>query len=126
MASAGGRTRPRSEHVPLWSFTARELLTEWHACARELGLSKTAECVYQLRHGGASRDRLRMLRSMAEIQRRGRWQVARSMRVYDKPGRLQQQLNATSANVMQFARESRSSFGRWFRAGSHPNAPRAT
>ena len=52
-------------------------------------LEFAVECLCQLRHGGASRDRLLGPPSTWEIQKRGRWAVPNTLNIYDKPGRLQ-------------------------------------
>ena len=41
---------------------------------------------YRLRHGGASRDFARKLRSLESIQQRGRWKSQSSLRRYQKGG----------------------------------------
>ena len=45
--------------------------------------------LYQGRHSGASLDASRRLRSIEEIQKRGRWKTARSVSRYERGGRLQ-------------------------------------
>lgn len=47
-------------------------------------------CTYQLRHGSASTDVLDGLRSLAEVQKRGRWQAQKSVRRYSNGGRVSQ------------------------------------
>lgn len=65
----------------------------WRDAVQMLGIEDLCKSPYQNRHGGASRDHLRKLRTIAEIQRRGRWASDQSMRIYDKPGRMQQAVN---------------------------------
>ena len=77
-----------------------------------------------MRHGGASRDSLLQLRSSAAIQKRGRWAVPTSQRIYEKPGRLQQLLDKTPLRQMQYAKRVRESFAVFVRAGSAPEPPR--
>ncbi|CAE7231430.1 gag-pro-pol [Symbiodinium sp. CCMP2456] len=49
---------------------------------------------YRLRHGGPSRDIALRLRTLAEVQKRGRWKSFASVRRYEKGGRLSQQLQS--------------------------------
>ena len=53
--------------------------------SRDLGLDLVP---YLARHSGASIDRATGFRSLAEVQRMGRWQAPRSVRRYEKMGRL--------------------------------------
>eukprot|EP00438_Fugacium_kawagutii_P029326 Skav216048 [mRNA] locus=scaffold2930:320754:324087:+ [translate_table: standard] len=46
--------------------------------------------LYRLRHGGASFEAAEQLRSLTEIQVRGRWQTLKSVKNYEKGGRLPQ------------------------------------
>lgn len=48
------------------------------------------QCVYQIRHGSASTDRLTQHRSVKELMKRGRWKSLRSVRRYEQGGRLSQ------------------------------------
>ena len=50
---------------------------------------------YRLRHGGATTDFARKLRSLESIQQRGRWKSQSSLRRYQKGGRLQLLRSAT-------------------------------
>ena len=45
---------------------------------------------YQARHSGASADRAERLRPQDAVQKRGRWAALRSVRRYQKAGRLSQ------------------------------------
>ena len=55
---------------------------------------------YRLRHGGASRDYQHKMRSLTEIQKRGRWKSAASVRRYEKGGRLNQLLRSLAPKVL--------------------------
>ena len=48
-------------------------------------------CLYQLRHGGASHDRLHRHRELLEVQRRGRWSSVSTLRRYESHALVQQQ-----------------------------------
>eukprot|EP00438_Fugacium_kawagutii_P032235 Skav231695 [mRNA] locus=scaffold597:1206282:1209294:- [translate_table: standard] len=58
---------------------------------------------YRLRHGGASTDFWEKHRSLAEIQKRGRWRTPTSVRRYEKGGRIAQLLAALPSSVQQQA-----------------------
>ena len=109
--------------VSMREFGPRELLLEWQRAVSALRLEFSLECMYQLRHGGASRDTLMQLRPQPAIQRRGRWTVEKSMRVYAKPGRLQQLLNRTPPSLLRYSEQVRLHFGRWFHDGGCPRPP---
>ena len=55
--------------------------------------------LYRLRHGGASRDFSHNMRSLQEVQSRGRWWSPNSVRRYQKGGRLAQLFNLLPADV---------------------------
>ena len=111
------------EAVPLWSFTAKKLLHVWNNAVEDLRFSADVHCTYQLRHGGASRDHLQKLRSQLEIQGRGRWAVAQSMRQYDKPGRLQQMLTKCPRELLVYVENVRIGFEGFIRSGTCPEPP---
>jgi integrase len=58
---------------------------------------------YRLRHGGASQDFALGRRTLAEVQRRGRWRSFGSVRRYEKGGRLSQLLGALQPRVLDHA-----------------------
>ena len=65
-----------------------------------LGLGALRLTPHSLRHGGASEDAAAKLRSAAEIQKRGRWAAAASVRRYMKPGTLMRQWNIIPAQII--------------------------
>ena len=109
-----------SEEANLWSFNAKAFLEVWRIAVDILGIGDVALSPYQNRHGGASRDHLLRLRSVVGIQcqRRGRWAVDTSARIYDKPGRLQQVLNKHGTLLQDFGEMIRKDFRRYFRGQS--------
>jgi hypothetical protein len=106
--------KERGDEAKMWSFSAAQYLKVWRACVQVLQVEAVAESPYQNRHGGASRDHLLKLRSVAEIQRRGRWAADASARVYDKPGRLQQIINKFSSKLEPLGEETRKNFTSYF------------
>ena len=56
---------------------------------------------YRLRHGGASTDFALGRRTLEQVQRRGRWKSAASVRRYEKGGRLSQLMFALPPSVRE-------------------------
>jgi len=71
---------------PLWSFDWPSFLVEFRACRRRFGVPELVP--YQLRHSGASIDRSKRWRSLAEVKKRGNWKQDRSVARYEKAARL--------------------------------------
>ncbi|CAK0889656.1 unnamed protein product [Prorocentrum cordatum] len=69
---------------PLFPFTAREFEAAFRQAADAAGLQRLRLCPHALRHGGASVDFALKYRSLAEVQRHGRWKCAASVRRYEK------------------------------------------
>eukprot|EP00959_Pyramimonas_sp_CCMP1952_P002677 55235-Pyramimonas_sp.AAC.1 len=65
--------------------------------ASDLGLCHVFSVPHQLRHGGPSHDALEQLRSLGQIQQRGRWRARESVRIYEKHGSLLRQRAAVPA-----------------------------
>eukprot|EP00439_Symbiodinium_sp_Y106_P085585 s532_g29.t1 len=79
----------QQEDANMWSFTAATYLQVWRLCTEALDIQDLAVSPYQNRHGGASRDHLLKLR------------------IYDKPGRLQQMINKYSDRWEAFGERKR-------------------
>ena len=77
------RGRPNGQN--LWPFTASELTKQFRVVTRELRLPDLG--LYQLRHSGASWDRLKSMRILAAVKKRG-WRTDRSMHRYEKATRV--------------------------------------
>ncbi|CAK9105137.1 unnamed protein product [Durusdinium trenchii] len=105
---------------PLWDFNAAQFLRVWRQCVDILGIPEIAQSPYQNRHGGASRDHLLKLRSVPEIQRRGRWASDASARIYGKPGRLQQAMNQFGQKWSKLGEDARQNFPRYYLNGTVP------
>lgn len=117
---ASKRETSLGEEAPLWDFTPEKYLKVWRACVNVLQVQDLAISPYQNRHGGASRDHLLRLRSVASIQRRGRWATDSSARIYDKPGRLQQMINKYDESLRPFGETVRLRFKEFYLGGSIP------
>ena len=72
----------------VWNFTYPEYVAEFRRAATEAGLPKAGP--YQLRHSGASWDRLNKRRTQEEVQKRGQWKTMKSLVRYEKHGRITQ------------------------------------
>ena len=112
------RLRQDGETANMWTFSAKEFLTSWRKAVKALSVDDCAISPYQNRHG-ASRDHLLKLRTVASIQRRGRWAVDSSARIYDKPGRLQQMVSR-HAKWADFGERVRLNFLAYYRSGTCP------
>jgi hypothetical protein len=68
----------------------------FRCAARSLDLGKLKCTPHSARHGGPSSDYARGLRSLPDIQKRGHWSVASSVRRYEKSATLMRQLGFLS------------------------------
>lgn len=97
----------RSPREKIFKATAKDLGKMMDYAATHLLMeSLGAPHPYRLRHAGASRDFLSKARTMSEIQQRGRWKAAASVRRYQKGGRIQQQLHSLPPNVLREAQKA--------------------
>ena len=114
----GRWTELRSAEPALWDFSQAELAREFRIAAKEINVHTLAPCLYQLRHGGASHDRLVRARSLLEVQQRGNWRSAASVRRYDKHGRVGLQLQSlpvgTRQRLIDLLPESAALFSKFF------------
>ena len=72
-----------------------------------MGVGDLSTTLYQCRHGGPSRDIQLRLRDLAEVQRRGHWQAASSLRNYGRSGRLRKLVAQVPDWVMSYGEEVR-------------------
>ena len=111
-------TELRRGEPALWAFSQAELAKEFRIAATDINVQTLAPCLYQLRHGGASHDRLVGARSLLEVQQRGNWRSAASVRRYDKHGRVGLQLQslpvATRQRLLDLLPESAVRFSKFF------------
>ena len=84
----------------LFPFKMAALRLVFQRAAAAIGASCLRASLYSLRHGGASHDRATDARSIAAIQGRGQWASARSMRRYEKQGRITLQLQKLPRAVL--------------------------
>ena len=81
----------RSPQERVFSFTREEGVAHFDRVVHQLNYHKVGiQCVYQLRHGSASADALEKFRTLDQIQKRGRWHCAKSVRRYANGGRISQ------------------------------------
>ena len=76
------------EAMPLFGVGQNRALKLLRQYAEPLGLKMFFETLYQLRHGGVTRDAGLKLREAPEIWRRGNWAQVSSVKHYEKQGRL--------------------------------------
>jgi hypothetical protein len=82
--------------LPLWERS-------FHRAVVGLGLEALRISPHCLRHGAASSDFASKFRRLDELQRRGRWKAAASVRRYEKCGRLSGQVAMMSAELLEKA-----------------------
>jgi hypothetical protein len=89
---------------PLFVTTQRQFGEAFRAACTVLRLDKDGPpSPYQIRHAGASWDFAAGDRTLAEVQRRGRWRAGASVRRYEKGGRITEQLNRLSPELRTHA-----------------------
>ncbi len=86
--------RPRDK--PLMTMSYGQFLSVFGLAAANLNIEAVP---YQARHSGASIDRAEGRRSLESCQKRGRWASFKSVRRYEKHGRLNQTWNELSPEV---------------------------
>lgn len=78
-------------HDLLFEFTTHDVTKAFNVCLNKYAYYQMGICcTYQLRHGSASTDVLQGLRSLTDIQKRGRWQTPKSVRRCSNGGRVSQ------------------------------------
>ena len=84
-----GAGQPPQSH--LFQFSMEHGTRLFNQCLQDLSLNQHGlNCVYQIRHGSASTDVLTQHRSLVDVQKRGRWATAKSVRRYSNGGRISQ------------------------------------
>ena len=97
-------SRQGAPNSRLFTATASDVMTGLRWAEQVLGLEVLGPLHgYQLRHTGASHDWLNRSRDLAGVQRRGRWRDPRSVRRYEKGGRVTQQLARLPAKMQAHA-----------------------
>ena len=79
----------------MWSFSPKDFQRELRCAMQAMNIDDAAESLCQNRHGNPSRDTMMMIRSRREIQDRGASAVEGTVRINNKPRRLQQMLSKT-------------------------------
>ena len=88
----------------LFTFDVGEAKKVWNKVLNQLNyVVMGINCTYQLRHGSASTDVLTNLRSLTEVQKRGRWGSQKSVRRYSNGGRVSQVFDSLDAEQKAIA-----------------------
>ena len=99
------RLKKRNRDELLFTIQPQEVISFLKEAAGELELCGLGALhPYRLRHGGASSDYAAKRRPLQEIQRIGRWRSFKSLRRYEKGGRINQMLQSLPAAVLAAAR----------------------
>jgi hypothetical protein len=88
----------------LFDFDLGKFETTFKRATIALNLEALRLVPHSLRHGGPSTDIYMGLRTLAEVQRRGFWKCAESVRRYEKHSKLLKQLNMLSIAQQRAAR----------------------
>lgn len=85
------RVNKANPSEPLFKFPMEEGVKAFQRAVETLQYSQASiSCVYQIRHGSASTDVLQKLRTLEQVQKRGRWVTPKSVRRYTNGGRISQ------------------------------------
>ena len=79
--------RRQSASAALFNIGYRELLKKFQTSMHNCQIPDPS--LYRIRHGGASNDRAKGLRTISSVKRRGRWVTDAAMKRYEKGVRLQ-------------------------------------
>ena len=75
------------------------------------------KCTYQLRHGVASTDVLQGVRTLSEVQKRGRWKAQKSVTRYSNGGWVSEVFAELSVNLKREAIAAEKWMAKTFAAG---------
>ena len=84
-----------------WNFPYQLFVQELGKACEALRVPKMVP--YEMRHSGPSHDRMHRLRSLLQVQKRGRWKTSRSLVRYEKHTRMLQSWNALPLVVRKHA-----------------------
>ena len=85
----------------LWTFSYQQFVSGLVQVCVDSGMPKMVP--YEMHHSGPSHDRCLKLRSLLQVQKRGRWKSTRSLVRYEKHTRIQQQWNKLSPALKSHA-----------------------
>ena len=94
----------------LFGLTYLELAGQLRQACHDLVLDALRLSPHSARHGGASEDFFRQIRSLAEIKKRGQWESAASVARYEKSGKLVRQMNLLPLATQQLCRSAEDNF----------------
>ena len=100
------KTRARRPGTPLTPLDHQAYADFLFVLAKDTGLGQLKLTPHSWRHGGPSTDYLAKAASLTDIQRRGRWQCAASVRRYEKQGKLLRQVALMSPDQLSAARSA--------------------
>ena len=92
--------------APLPNLKYADLIHWWRTALMSIGLAQDFAVLYQLRHSGASWDRLKKTRTTLEIKLRGRWSSDASLRRYDSHAKVAQLYEKLPVKVKKQAEAS--------------------
>ena len=87
----------------LAGITLAQYEASFRFATRQAGLTSLKLTPHCARHGGASHDSQGGYRTLSDIQQRGRWEAAKSVARYKKPGTLERQIKKFSPAQLRLA-----------------------
>eukprot|EP00435_Cladocopium_sp_Y103_P040424 s562_g11.t1 len=85
------RVDKQNPAAPLFNFSMDQGVKAFSQTIASLQYNQASiSCVYQIRHGSASTDVLQKMRTLEQVQKRGRWLTPKSVRRYTNGGRISQ------------------------------------
>jgi len=105
----------------VFTFSYPQMYTVFRKVVKFLGRPDTVP--YQTRHSGPSIDVAASERSLAETQKRGQWKSIKSVRRYEKSGRLAAMSHRLSCDVQAYMRECEKRCEGVFLFGREPPLP---
>jgi hypothetical protein len=111
--------------LPMWAAGAAKAKEEFEEATRELKVQQLLKTRYQNRHGGPSRDKELKLRETVDVQKRGHWEAASSVRNYEKHGRVQMMRKQLGSGLIAYGELVRKNFFHFYLNGTCPKPPQA-
>ena len=121
MEAVFGRLRNEKKLGKIWTWDYLTLLSMVKSCAVDLQVEGLVP--YSLRHSAASHDALHKLRSLQEIQKRGRWRAHRSVTRYEKSGRVGLGYLRLKAPIREYLEQCAANLVSWLRQPERGRLP---
>ena len=108
---------------PLFRFSMARWRREIKKAGGALGAADLDLSLHALRHSGPSNDIATRCRTLAQVQKRGRWKCASTLQRYEKSGRLQVQLKKLPRATIEHLRMVEARLDQLVKPGARPLRP---